>query len=733
MAFRWFRKNKNTTRWLYILVTIFVMVTFTVTGAMLTGLKDDSNEVLAGSFVTPLGEKIDITAVEFRQLSYQLSRLQYGRNITEKDVWRMVMMDARAVEAGIVVSDEMLKAYIRQALPFRTQQEFEQFLASVGLSGADFNTLIRQQVRVMLYTNVNRDDPRVLSEMVFEQFQEDNELFRLEFVAFADEAEASQLDGSSVSEEELKKFYEEDLDRFRKDKEFSSKEKFAVEAAVLAMDQVEVDALKQFLPTERQELTDEEIKRFYDGNIHRFEMTEEESAGGDDDAEDGGEEPAGDEPAGDEATGDEPVTDEPSDEHAVGDEHKHRPLEEVRDLIEKELLLGRVINEAMTNYREMKEARDKAATEEEKKLEEEKKAAAAKPADTAEGEASEGEAAQAEGADKPAEKVKEDLFAIIAEKYGMERVDFGEPMVLEEIKNLERIGSELLPNLVRYLPEGNVIPRPPTAETPYGFLLRLNKKLPAEHIPFEEVKDRLPELWVEFTASERAKEKADGFDEALAAAARAPVEDEVVALEAEVAVLEKEVAEKAGAEKVEDAADTEMEETAEDRLEEKKAELEDLISSKKGGFFAQVAQDQGVEVKTVDWYRKTYPRTQLFQDEEKTPEHTLMGQTELFYMDEGHEVAGPFRDDEHKLYLVARIAGRKKPELSEMKLKDRQDAEMAVMRMLNPALMFAQFSSQMMPDLRFEYDALAGEMQLALSQSEVPEKKDKEEAPTPEE
>ena len=52
MAFRWFRKNKELTRWMYITVTVFVMVTFTVTGAMLSGLADDSDTVLAGSFVT---------------------------------------------------------------------------------------------------------------------------------------------------------------------------------------------------------------------------------------------------------------------------------------------------------------------------------------------------------------------------------------------------------------------------------------------------------------------------------------------------------------------------------------------------------------------------------------------------------------------------------------------------------------------------------------------------------
>ncbi|MFH0944364.1 MAG: SurA N-terminal domain-containing protein [Planctomycetota bacterium] len=714
MAFRWFRKNKNTTRWLYILVTVFVMVTFTVTGAMLQGLSDESAEALAGSFVTPKGEKVALTAGEFRQLSYKMSRLFGGRNMDEKQVWQTVMLDARAKETGIEVSERMLKAYIRQSVPFQSDEQFRGWLQQIGLAPAEFETLMRQQLRVGLYRDLNRDEPRVLSEKVFEQFQEGNELIRLEYVAFADEAEASQLDGSSVSEEDLRKFYEEELDSSRKEDDFSSEERYGVEAALLAMDQVQVDALRQFLPAARQTLTEEEIKSFYDANLHRYEVAEEEAGGGEEGAE-----PAGDEPAGDEVSGDEPSGGEADD---AG--HKHCPLEEVRESIEKELLLGRVITEAMTNYGEMKAAREKASLEQEKQLEEEKKAEAAKAA-AAEGEKPEGEAAEGEE-EKPVEKAEGDLLAIIAEKYGMELVDFGEPVVLEEIEKLDRIGSALLPGLVQYLPEGNVIPRGPTAETPYGFLLRLNKKVPAKPLPFEEVRDRLPEVWVEITASKRAEEKAEAFDEALKTAARSAVEEAVAA-------IEKEARDKA-AEKI--AADGVTEEEAKQasidaELKARQAEIDDLILPQKGGVFAQVAADQGAEVKTVDWFRETYSRTQFFRDEEKSPEHTLKGRLELFQMEEGQEeVAGPIRDGDNKLYLVARIAGRKKPELTEMKLYDRKQAETFVRQMLNPAEMFSGFNTQMFADQRFEYPELAREMQLVITEPVAP-KRDRDRSPDP--
>ena len=720
MAFRWFRKNKNATRWMYILVTVFVMVTFTITGAMLDGLSDTSESDLAGSFVTPGGKTVEVNAHEFRQLSFRMARMFGGRDVGDERTWTTLMMDARAEEAGIVVSDRMLKAYIRQGAAFASDAEFNARLKTIGVTPAEYQALMRQQIRISLYQRLNRNEPRVLSEQIVEQYQKDQELIQLEYVAFSDEEQAAQLDASAVSEAELTKFYEEDLDALRKGRDFSTPELYGLEAALLSVEGSTAEGLREKLPEDQRALTDEEVQSYYDDQIDRFQLDEEQE-----DAES-----STDENGDPNGTGDstEDNTEEPTDEaedehaghnHAPGEhpeEPEFRPLAEVRELIEKEILVSRVVNVAMINHRELQQAREKAEAEKEVKREAALEAAKAAKAAAAEGGESEtAEADPAAGEVEGPEPEPEDLFKTIADKYGLELVDFGEPMDIGAVEQLDRIGSSEIINLVRYQTEGNVVPMGPTAEVAYGYLLRMKQKVVPAPKPFDEVKAELPELWLEVTAQKKSQELADEFALALTAKAKTLVQDEVEAIE--------KLAREQAAARIEAEAVTEEEaqqKLIESELAGKQQEIDSLVGPRKGDVLVALAEERGVAVRTVDWFRKSSSRTGFFADDEDTAERFLKARRDLFQMNSEGSVSGPLRYEHGKQSLIVRVAARKPPELQDMQLIDQVQARRLVEQQANPAAAFAQFGGRGLADSRFEYGTLADDMQLRILHREAP-------------
>lgn len=694
MVFRWFRQNKQATKWLYIGVTIFVMVTFTVTGAMLDGLSDDSGKRVAGRFVTKGGETIEVTAIDFRNRSQRLNRMAGGR-IEEEGVWQVIMLDALADEAGIVVGDEMRNRYIRAALSsIETKAQYQQFLKRAQLSEAEFQEMMRDDARRNLYQQLAENPPRVLSEAIYERFKTDNEQFLIDYVAFSDDAIESGLDASSVSEDELKSFYEDDMNPVRKANDFSFPERYGLDAAVLDLAAADTATMAAMLPESQREIQDEEIQSFYDANLDRY-LIEDESE------EDESEE---DESAEDESAEDE--TDEDETDEDEDDFESYRELADVRAEIEKELIATRLINAAVGEYNNLKFERDR------------KKAAdAAKPAEPdANGEDEGGETEEGDEA-----SADEDLLALVAAKFGLEIVDFGEPMLLEAIKGLDRIGGADLES-VRFLPEGGVRARHMNEDVRFGAVVRMKAKVAAEPKPFADIKDQLPEVWREETARKRAEEGAKAFWDALTAKARESVTDEVAKLEQEANDLADAMIEK---DSVED--DAKKQEIRDRELAAVKPRIEAAIAPHRGEHFASVAAEQGLTVEQVDWFSKGYRSTGFYRDDAASPAKFLKGHTPLFATSIGG-VVGPLRDGASSASLVARVADRRFPAPSEMTLSDRTNAENQVRQEVDPDFFMRRYYGR---SNSFDFEKLSRELRLERFEERREGDDEEEEEATP--
>src|SRR5690606_24930225 len=193
------------------------------------------------------------------------------------------------------------------------------------------------------------------------------------------------------------------------------------------------------------------IQSFYDRHLDRYRIEDADAAdatdGSGDEETSEGEETSGDEEAN-AGDGADAEGADGTDAAAEEETERYRELAEVRGDIEKELLATRLVNLAVGEYNEKKVAREREKAAED----------AAQDQDPIE---ESGDAASEEEAAEP------DLLQEIAERFGLEVVDFGEPMLLEGIADLDRIGGEDLES-VRFLPEGGVRPRHPTDDVPFA-------------------------------------------------------------------------------------------------------------------------------------------------------------------------------------------------------------------------------------------------------------------------
>src|SRR6185295_12274751 len=90
------------------------------------------------------------------------------------------------------------------------------------------------------------------------------------YVAFKDADETAKLDPASVSEDDLKKFYADDMPATLKTNEFSTPERVILDAAILDADTATVEALTADLPPDQTSITDDDLESWYDDHRDRF-------------------------------------------------------------------------------------------------------------------------------------------------------------------------------------------------------------------------------------------------------------------------------------------------------------------------------------------------------------------------------------------------------------------------------------------------------------------------------
>ncbi len=649
MALRWFRQNKRFTRWVYLIITIFVMLTFSVTLSVeqFFSCAGDPNKV-AGRFETN-GNVHEIHGNELTALRQNMERLgMVPRERADEAVWQFLMTDTLAKEAGFVVTDGMLRDFLKSAVGVESQEQFKTFTSAYQISPIVARELLSSALRVSLYSALMRDEDRPTSDQVFTRFKQDNELISLRAITFDDDAFAAKLDPKSVSEDDLKKFYSDELAATIKTNEYSTPEKYVLDAAIADPATATLESLNAVLPAGQQAVTDEDLENWYDDNRELWRK------------------PAASQPAASEPAASEPAKDEDVDEDA---DENFLPLADVKDDVKKRILVERVVEEAAKWFRD----------EHDKQKKEAAAAAASQPADPAKpadpanpADPSKPESPETPPASAPAPP---DLFPQMCEKFHLTAVSFNDPVTKDGLKDLAQIGTDTqLAQYTAFLTAGDVTERSPDDELKFGYVLRMKERIAPVALPFDEVKDKLRETWKKETAKKDAQKAADDFRAALKEKAREKVKDDVTKLEDAARAAGEKAADD---QKITDPAERQKQIDA--QLAMKKPEIDALIAGHEGEVFDAVVAERGVTAVAIPEFRKNYHRTLFWNDDAPSAARFLQSQELVFAVQKGG-VFGPVRDDTTHAVYVCQVADRREPTFEEMRLGDRARAEAMLSR-----------------------------------------------------
>ncbi|MBL8767774.1 MAG: hypothetical protein JNL94_10435 [Planctomycetes bacterium] len=662
MALRYFRKNKKMTKWIYIGLTVVVMLTFSVTGSIYDFLSGGGDDFV-GSFTTPQGNEVVVRRPEWQRWNQRVSGMNARSRITDDAVWEMLMMDAVARESGVNPSDSMVREFGKRGLgvDLADLEQMKLVRSATGLPEKEVVEFCRSALRIALYEDlVSGGGKRVLSQQIYDRFKTDHELFTVDYVSIADADKVAGLDKAAVSAADLKTFLDTELPQVRRENEFSTPMKFVLDAALLAVKDAKPDELAAKIPDVRQrEVTDVEIQEFYDDNSDRFERpVKKAEAPKDGDAKEG-EVKEGDAKEGDAKDAEADASDD--------EEMEEIPLAEVKDQIKAEILIERVINAAAQSYRDAMKAEREAAAK--KALDEAiKKQDPADPNQPADEKKSE---------ETPAEAPKVDQLEKVAKDFGLELVTYPDAVELGDLGKLDRIGggedddADLEP-FVRGLANGDITTRSPSSKVPYGFILRVKDRVQPQVKPIEEIEAKLRDVWLEEKSKKAADEAAKALDDALIAKAREKVKDDIAKREQEA---KDAAAKRIETEKVTD--DARKTAIHDEELAKVKPAIDDLIASKKGEVFDEVVKAAGLAPTSIPEFRKSYRTTAFYGDDDASVEKFVKGHAALFNQTAG-AMLGPVRDDMNKGYVFMIVRSKREPPFEMMRPGDRVMAEQAL-------------------------------------------------------
>ncbi|MEW6743683.1 MAG: hypothetical protein AB1486_13080 [Planctomycetota bacterium] len=392
MAFAHFRRHQKLYLVLGLGAMIFSLVTFSV-GSTISAFARTREVTDRGSFVDSLGETIPIT-----QDAWQKARLAgydflqgFYRAGQEDAVVEHIVMGHEAEIAGIQVSDEMLSQWLEGAI-FRqfTVEDYRTFIAQLGISTSRFEKHVRQAVAIVMLRALRDEGDLITSREIYDRFASDNEIFAVAYAPFPFAKYAGEIDRAQVTDDELRAYYEKEMNQREKESDFSTPEGFRFEVAYLDFTTADVDAFGGLLDA-ADEPTQEAIERHFAGNKMRYRTSApppatpapdgEASAGkegsetvspqGGEEGGKGGPRVAGASPQDEgEAQG---LPEEPTPGSATqGAEGAEAPaagelrdmtLEEARPLVRKDLLLEELLEKLQEEYRSKRTELEKAATD----------------------------------------------------------------------------------------------------------------------------------------------------------------------------------------------------------------------------------------------------------------------------------------------------------------------------------------------------------------------------------
>ncbi len=331
MSNHWMRRNQK--RVLFF-VCVFILPTFAVTGAISAffGFRGSS----VGSYEVEPGDRVDVTSTEFQSVQRRIGYM-YGANDPDT-VWMHLVLLREAMNCEISVSDEEVAKQALESMGVTTSAEYRKRLAGRGLSPNEWEKTIREMLTIGRYQTLMVRAPRVLEKDVLERYQSQNERREFKYVTFAAADYTSDFNPTDFKPEEVRTFW-----NLPKNSAIRNKRRLPqrfdmklVHAPFDGFDESQAGDLAEGI-----EVTDDEIQAVYDDpeNKERFSVKSEE------DPADSSEEDGKDE---DEHEGDDEAPGEGHEGEEDADEHEMKPLSEVRDSIEREIRLQKL----MAKFRE---------------------------------------------------------------------------------------------------------------------------------------------------------------------------------------------------------------------------------------------------------------------------------------------------------------------------------------------------------------------------------------------
>ena len=282
-------------KWAAIALVVGLLLIFSVTGPMLsffTGIFAPGPAPFA-RIELPSGDEKVIDSEAYRQAGAMLAwdervfgfrAVFYGAEGDTETTLAMATLLALADDMDLVVSDEVLRPWVQGFVQQGLQSGigYDQIVRSFGFAHpADFESLLRSLLRIHILADSVLGATAVPDpEEALARWADQHEEFRLEFLRFEAEDFAEAAASLEPEEEELQRFFEEDLTPVQRSS-LEDEARVRFEVVALERDQLQSEAVKAW--ADLSEPSEEALKGFYDLRKHllyrRPPELEEETAG----------------------------------------------------------------------------------------------------------------------------------------------------------------------------------------------------------------------------------------------------------------------------------------------------------------------------------------------------------------------------------------------------------------------------------------------------------------------
>ncbi len=690
MSFKFFRKHQKTMLWGVVILTVLTFSLFSVQSTMKACLQQESTDM--GEFVLQDGTKVTLDRSRFNEVSRFIPAMflifRPGEKSSIDDIVDHVILYEDATNAGLTITDEELKStFTRRLGQIPDSDTYKAWVRNVlGFSSpSKFEEALREYILVeKLKGYFVAGDDLILTADAYAKYAEENQQYKVEYLTFRAEDHAAEISAETVAEEDLEYYYDA-LDSYSPSihDRYTIPEEFTFDIAYLDLPNLDLDAYTDKIVD--IEVEDREVRVHYTMVKERF-LIEEEKEPGDGEEQPGDEEAApesGSDPEGEPEAETDPEagTDDeakPEDEAATDTEDKTEPepipqyksIEEVRDLLEKELKIIKLLEKAQEEWNTF--AKENDLIEKPRKIQPDDPSEGDESGDAegdeTEGEKAEGEEGEGNEAEEPVDP--DAFFKGLCEKYGFSFHSIDEMVGLDGLETLDRFGSEGLKRRAAIQSQRKnscILMRPSQDHSGIAFLARITDKVERQKKPIEDVHDELMSEYVDKKRMLLVREKIDAFRETLEERTK---EFDDVRQEVETLTLE---GEKNAEEKIANSETDLTEDQIENirSAEQRGAEwrVKRFLNTQIGRVFGTLSAEQGLTIVASDYFTQSIA-TDLDALEKKDPaEKHIIKDRKLFNCRKG-EVTHPLEDQVNKAIYLVHIADLRDPPTEEITLKE---------------------------------------------------------------